>query len=144
MLPDFAAMGPLEPAWRRLLFNQFHDILPGSGVPETREYALGEFQKLLAAGQINANHAMGSLCSAIDTSGLKAAGGDGLSLGAGVGFGLEAVREKGSIGLENVRRRIARFPGSELRITSTVGMGTQAVLTYGKRGKNMENLSKST
>lgn len=53
----------------------------------------------------------------------------------GVGFGLEAVREKGSIGLENVRRRIARFPGSELRITSTVGMGTQAVLTYGKRGK---------
>lgn len=61
----------------------------------------------------------------------------------GVGFGLEAVREKGSIGLENVRRRIARFPGSELRITSTVGMGTQAVLTYGKRGKNMENLSKS-
>ena len=62
----------------------------------------------------------------------------------GVGFGLEAVREKGSIGLENVRRRIARFPGSELRITSTVGMGTQAVLTYGKRGKNMENLSKST
>ena len=57
---------------------------------------------------------------------------------------LEAVREKGSIGLENVRRRIARFPGSELRITSTVGMGTQAVLTYGKRGKNMENLSKST
>lgn len=62
----------------------------------------------------------------------------------GVGFGLEAVREKGSIGLENVRRRMARFPGSELRITSTVGMGTQAVLTYGKRGKNMENLSKST
>ncbi len=67
MLPDFAAMGPLEPAWRRLLFNQFHDILPGSGVPETREYALGEFQKLLAAGQINANHAMGDLFFAIES-----------------------------------------------------------------------------
>lgn len=89
MLPDFAAMGPLEPAWRRLLFNQFHDILPGSGVPETREYALGEFQKLLAAGQINANHAMGSLCSAIDTAKLKAIDDSGLSLGAGVGFGLD-------------------------------------------------------
>lgn len=62
----------------------------------------------------------------------------------GVGFGLEAVREKSSIGLENVRRRMARFPGSELRITSTVGVGTQAVLTYGKQGKNMENLSKLT
>lgn len=63
----------------------------------------------------------------------------------GVGFGLEAVREKDSIGLENVRRAHSPpSPGSELRITSTVGIGTQAVLTYGKRGKNMENLSKST
>ena len=61
----------------------------------------------------------------------------------GVGFDLDAVRETGSIGLENVRRRMARFPGSELRITSAVGAGTQAVLLYGKQAQAAENLSRS-
>ena len=61
----------------------------------------------------------------------------------GVGFDLDAVLETGSIGLENVRRRMARFPGSELRITSAVGAGTQAVLLYGKQAQAAENLSRS-
>ncbi len=91
LLPDFIPMGSLEPAWRKLLFNQFHDILPGSGVPETREYALGEFQKLLASAQINANHAMSSLCAAIDTAKWTPVEDNGISLGAGVGFGLDGA-----------------------------------------------------
>lgn len=32
-------------AWINVLFNQFHDILPGSGVAATREHALGLFQE---------------------------------------------------------------------------------------------------
>jgi alpha-mannosidase len=29
-----------------VLFNQFHDILPASGVRQTREHALGLFQEV--------------------------------------------------------------------------------------------------
>lgn len=35
----------LRDAWLNVLFNQFHDILPGSGVAATREHALGLFQE---------------------------------------------------------------------------------------------------
>lgn len=35
----------LREAWLNVLFNQFHDILPGSGVAATREHALGLFQE---------------------------------------------------------------------------------------------------
>ena len=41
---DYQTASAFEPAWQKVLFNQFHDILPGSGVRETREYALGQFQ----------------------------------------------------------------------------------------------------
>ena len=37
---------------------------------------------------------------------------------------------------ENVRRRMARFPGSRMQITSAPGSGTQVTLVYGKQGKN--------
>ena len=51
----------------------------------------------------------------------------------GVGFALENTQGKDSIGLTNVRRRMARFPGCEFRLTSTPGVGTKAVLIYGKQ-----------
>lgn len=35
----------LRDAWINVLFNQFHDILPGSGVRQTREHATGLFQE---------------------------------------------------------------------------------------------------
>ena len=50
----------------------------------------------------------------------------------GVGFDLENTQGKDSIGLTNVRRRMARFPGCELRIVSAPGAGTKAILVYGK------------
>lgn len=54
----------------------------------------------------------------------------------GVGFDLESTHGKeGSIGLENVRRRMARFPNCELRLTSFPGIGTKVILIYGKQGK---------
>jgi len=37
-----------EESWRKLCFNQFHDILPGSGIRETREHALGNYQEVKA------------------------------------------------------------------------------------------------
>lgn len=53
----------------------------------------------------------------------------------GMGFAPEALHGKGSIGLENVRRRMAHFPGCELRLTSFPGVGTKVILIYGKQEK---------
>lgn len=39
------ATASAKQAWINVLFNQFHDILPGSGVAATREHALGLFQE---------------------------------------------------------------------------------------------------
>ena len=36
----------LREGWINVLFNQFHDILPGSGVRQTREHALALFQEV--------------------------------------------------------------------------------------------------
>ena len=80
--------GSLVSAWEKILFNQFHDILPGSGVIDTYQYALGEFQKAMATAQIEGKKAMKSICEQIDTSAFgpvgKTAGERGY--GAGVGF----------------------------------------------------------
>lgn len=38
----------LERAWKDVLFNQFHDILTGSGKPETRDFALGKYQNVFS------------------------------------------------------------------------------------------------
>lgn len=76
-----------ENSWRKILFNQFHDILPGSGTVETREFGMGEFQKSLAGVQINLTHAMRSLCASIDTEGLITEEEPDRAFGAGAGFG---------------------------------------------------------
>ncbi len=77
-----------EKAWRGLLFNHFHDILPGSGVIDTREYAMGQFQRSMAAIDTNANNAMRHLAEVIDTSSISGLGldGDSISAGAGIGY----------------------------------------------------------
>ncbi|MBD2231016.1 alpha-mannosidase [Phormidium tenue] len=40
----------LEAAWKHVLFNQFHDILPGSSIPEVFEQANEEWQAALEMG----------------------------------------------------------------------------------------------
>ncbi|MFQ4135192.1 alpha-mannosidase [Nodosilinea sp. PGN35] len=40
----------LEAAWKLVLFNQFHDILPGSSIPEVFEQANAEWQAALETG----------------------------------------------------------------------------------------------
>ncbi|MEA5450574.1 alpha-mannosidase [Leptolyngbya sp. CCNP1308] len=40
----------LETAWKQVLFNQFHDILPGSSIPEVFEQANAEWQAALEMG----------------------------------------------------------------------------------------------
>lgn len=90
-----------EEAWRNVLFNQFHDILPGSGVIETREHALGLFQNTMAIANTNRKLTLERIAANIDTSQL---GGQEdkltVSEGAGVGYGASVFKitqvERGS------------------------------------------------
>jgi len=76
-----------EDAWRRILFNHFHDILPGTGVADTREYAMGQFQSAMATIGTNANRAMRTVAEAIDTSPIISTfEADSISEGGGVGY----------------------------------------------------------
>ena len=79
-------------AWEKVLFNQFHDILPGSGTVDTREYAMGQYQEAYAAANTNRTLAIRALSAAADTSALAVTEDISLSRseGAGVGYGLKA------------------------------------------------------
>lgn len=77
--------------WRHTLFNHFHDILPGSGIHATYEYAQGLFQEIQATAGAIRTRALRNLASRIDTtaaaqcklSTLGSGFGDGLGAGAG-------------------------------------------------------------
>ena len=79
----------LEDAWHKTLFNQFHDILPGCGCVDTREYAMGEFQRVLSHTQNEASHALRHLASRIHTQDLAVDESVAKSTanGAGSGYG---------------------------------------------------------
>lgn len=57
----------LRGAWLNVLFNQFHDILPGSGVRETREHARALFQETAAITSSLKREAMKTIADLIDT-----------------------------------------------------------------------------
>ena len=82
----------LRHSWLQTLFSHFHDILPGSGVQLTREYALGTFQEALAGAQSAQIEALRRLSGAKD-SGAPA---DANALGAGVGWGQAGFRSSGA------------------------------------------------
>lgn len=87
LLPEYQSPSSMKDAWTKILFNQFHDILPGSGVIGTYQHALGEFQRAMATSQVNITHAMKEISENIDTSKLNVDNGADYSYGAGVGFG---------------------------------------------------------
>ncbi len=84
----------LDRPWRNILFNHFHDILPGSGVVETREYALGKFQETLANVNTYATTCMRRIAEKIDTTSIEYDDSEGtFSEGGGVGFN-QSVTER--------------------------------------------------
>ena len=85
----------LQQAWEIALFNHFHDIVPGSGTVDTREFALGENQRLLAIAGTVESLALRKIVSQIDTSSLGDQREDAratTSEGAGAGFGVADFR----------------------------------------------------
>ncbi len=85
--------GKIDRAWENTLFNQFHDILPGSGMNETREYGLAKFQETLALSNAEEQKAVRAICDNIDTSRVETVPekDGGKSEGAGVGYSASHV-----------------------------------------------------
>jgi len=78
----------LHEAWRHAMFNQFHDILPGSGVHATYEYAQGLFQEVVTRTGIVRTRGLRALAGAVNTASLaEATANTGPGLGGGVGEG---------------------------------------------------------
>jgi len=86
-------MDDIRKGWRLAMFNQFHDILPGSGVHATYEYAQGLFQEIQAIALAIRTRGLRQLASRVNTSkasGIKPPKGSkgetiGDSAGAGAG-----------------------------------------------------------
>jgi alpha-mannosidase len=94
----------LDGAWRNVLFGHFHDILPGSGTVETREYAMGKFQETLASVSTCAGRAMRSIASRIDTSRIAFdSPEDSISEGGGAGYAQSELRGFGMPSAERGR-----------------------------------------
>ncbi|WP_121969948.1 alpha-mannosidase [Leptolyngbya sp. BC1307] len=58
----------LEAAWKALLFNQFHDILPGTAIPEVFVDANQGWQKVSDIGQRVLGESIGAIASQINLS----------------------------------------------------------------------------
>ncbi|MCL2518544.1 MAG: glycosyl hydrolase-related protein [Oscillospiraceae bacterium] len=81
-----------EKAWQNVLFNHFHDILPGSGIMETRYFAHALMQETLSYANTNANIAMRTFADNIDISTIEFDNNNNtISEGGGVGFTMAAV-----------------------------------------------------
>ncbi len=55
-------------AWEKVLFNHFHDILPGSNTAESKDHARGYFEEAMAAAETGATIALDKFAASIDTS----------------------------------------------------------------------------
>ena len=83
----------LRKAWRDTIFSHFHDILPGSGIHDTRTYCHAMFQDTAAATGMIQTLSLRELAAAVDTSDTPEVCEPALpasqlrsALGAGVGF----------------------------------------------------------
>ncbi len=95
--------GIFDEAWEKVLFNQFHDIIPGSGVTETREYASALYQEVGAAAQTQSKLAFHALTEKIDTSSLIPEQDISFSRGEGGGAGYDLCgRSAGKVRIYHV------------------------------------------
>lgn len=61
--------GVLEEGWKKLLFNQFHDIIPGTSIPDVYVKSLADYREILALGEKALSSAFSNLERAVDTRG---------------------------------------------------------------------------
>jgi len=79
-----------ENAWQNVLFTHFHDILTGSCVQESREYAMGKYAEAIAYAQSVQSKTFETLALNVDTSMFETDCDIATysSEGAGVGYGI--------------------------------------------------------
>ncbi|MGL4739060.1 MAG: glycoside hydrolase family 38 C-terminal domain-containing protein [Cellulosilyticaceae bacterium] len=103
----------LRSNWEKALFNQFHDILPGCGINFTREYALGEFQKIMAKANTVRKLELEYLVSQIDTQGITSTPSylTETAEGAGVGNLTRGMIGDGGVSFNLGLAQTARYSG---------------------------------
>ncbi|MDR3691701.1 MAG: glycoside hydrolase family 38 C-terminal domain-containing protein [Fimbriimonas sp.] len=72
--PGFPADYPateLEAAWKLVLLNQFHDIIPGSSVHEVYEDSRADYEKIAEVGNRIVAESLHKIASGFDTSSMK-------------------------------------------------------------------------
>ena len=84
----------LDSAWQKVLFTHFHDILTGSCVQESREYAMALYADALSVSQTALGNALRVISEQVDTSqfmtdeDISQDQAEGAGAGAGVWFGI--------------------------------------------------------
>lgn len=59
----------LEPGWKLLLFNQFHDIIPGTSIPDVYVKSQADYEQIQAIGEAAVAAALQNVEQRIDTRG---------------------------------------------------------------------------
>lgn len=94
----------IDGAWQNVLFNHFHDIITGSCVAESRDYAMALYQRTAAVTNTAVQNATRMIGLAVDTSGIETdCDSYSTSEGAGVGYGV-----KNFIGVPSTERGIGK------------------------------------
>lgn len=60
-----------EQAWQNVLYAHFHDLITGSCVQDSRENAMGQFQRTFAYAQTQFQGSVEAIAAAIDTSSIE-------------------------------------------------------------------------
>ncbi|MBM6919619.1 hypothetical protein H6A12_00345 [Phocea massiliensis] len=89
-------------AWEKVLFNQFHDILPGSNTPESRNHAMGAFEEAMGAVMAGSGSSLRAFAANIDTSMFETPFDP-----------LTSRSEGGGVGLNTDEKSRFRLPGTE-------------------------------
>lgn len=95
-------------AWERILFNQFHDILPGSNIPESRDHAMGAFEEAMGCVMAASSASLRAFADAIDTSRFETPMEK-----------LTSNSEGGGVGLNTDAAHRFRLPGTERGVGKT-------------------------
>ncbi|MDD3926526.1 MAG: glycoside hydrolase family 38 C-terminal domain-containing protein [bacterium] len=80
----------MRKGWRATMFNQFHDILPGSGIHATYDYSQGLFQEIQSLAGMAKTRALQRLVSKVNTVSLDKERGRAVSTDPLVVFNLQA------------------------------------------------------
>jgi len=69
--PDHYPAAELQQAWKLVLLNQFHDILPGSSVSEVYADSTRDYEKVRQVGEAIVEKSLRNIGSKFDTSGME-------------------------------------------------------------------------